>query len=229
MIENSLRRRLLAEWFGTAALLAIVVGSGQMGEALSPGNAAVALLANSIATALGLWVLIELLAPISGAHLNPIVSATLAFRRELPVRDASAYVVVQIAGAICGVWLAHLMFDLSIFQIGAKARTGLGQFTSEAVATAGLIVTLVVGRVSRPSLVPAMIAAYIGCAYWFTASTSFANPAVTIARGFTTSFAGIKITDVPMFVAGQIVGAIVAAGIAFALLTPSSKRTSTPS
>jgi glycerol uptake facilitator-like aquaporin len=222
VIENSLRRRVFAEWFGTAALLAIVVGSGQMGEALSPGNTAVALLANSIATALGLWVLIELLAPVSGAHFNPIVSATFALRRELPVRDACAYIVAQFAGAICGVWLAHLMFDLSIYQTGEKVRVGLGQFTSETTASVGLIVTILVGRVSRPSLVPAMVAAYIGSAYWFTASTSFANPAVTVARAFTTTFAGIRLTDVPLFLAGQVTGALLAFGIAFALLNPKS-------
>ena len=173
MIENSLRRRVFAEWFGTAALLAVVVGSGQMGEALSPGNTAVALLANSIATALGLWVLIELLAPVSGAHFNPIVSATFALRRELPVWDACAYMAAQFVGAICGVWLAHLMFDLSIYQTGVRVRDGLGQFTSETTASAGLIVTILVGRVSRPSLVPgrspshgravAVAATIVGC------------------------------------------------------------------
>jgi glycerol uptake facilitator-like aquaporin len=220
VIENSLRRRVFAEWFGTAALLAVVVGSGQMGEALSPGNTAVALLANSIATALGLWVLIEVLAPVSGAHFNPLVSAMFALRRELPVPDACAYIAAQFAGAICGVWLAHLMFDLSIYQTGVKVRDGFGQFTSETTASAGLIVTILVGRVSRPSLVPAMVGAYIGCAYWFTASTSFANPAVTVARAFTTTFAGIRLADVPLFLAGQVTGASLAFVIAFALLNP---------
>jgi glycerol uptake facilitator-like aquaporin len=222
VIENSLRRRVFAEWFGTAALLAVVVGSGQMGEALSPGNTAVALLANSIATALGLWVLIELLAPVSGAHFNPIVSATFALRRELPVWDACAYMAAQFVGAICGVWLAHLMFDLSIYQTGVRVRDGLGQFTSETTASAGLIVTILVARAARPLLVPAMVAAYIGCAYWFTASTSFANPAVTVARAFTATFAGIRLADVPLFLAGQLTGALLAFGIAFALLNQKS-------
>ena len=209
MIANSLSRRLLAEWFGTGALLAIVVGSGHMGEVLSPGNVAVALLANSIATALGLWVLIELFAPVSGAHFNPLVSLAFSVRREIPPRDATAYVVAQLVGALCGVWLAHLMFDVPVFQTGEKVRSGVGQFTSEVVATAGLMVTIFVGRRSRPNLVAPMVAAYIGCAYWFTASTSFANPAVTLARGFTTTFAGIRTTDVPEFVLAQLIGAAV--------------------
>ena len=199
---------MLAEWFGTAALLAIIVGSGHMGELLSPGNTAVALLANSIATALGLWVLIELFAPISGAHFNPVVSLAFAVRREISPRDVSAYVIAQVTGALCGVWLAHVMFDATVFQVGDKVRSGAGQFTSEVVATAGLIITIFVGRRSRPALVAAMVGAYIGCAYWFTASTSFANPAVTIARGFTTTFAGIRASDIPAFVSAQLIGGL---------------------
>ena len=203
---TALRARLGAEFAGSAALLAIVVGSGHMGEALAAGNAAVALLANSAATGLGLWLLIELLGPVSGAHFNPAVSLLLAQRGELAWRDAALYIIAQLAGAVGGVVLAHLMFDLPLLQVGVKARSGAGQWVSEAVATSGLLLTILLGRRARPQALPALVGAWIACAYWFTASTSFANPAVTIARAFTTTFAGIRPADAPGFIAAQILG-----------------------
>ena len=206
-----LRSRLAAEFVGSAALLAIVVGSGHMGEMLAAGNAAVALLANSAATGLGLWLLIELLGPLSGAHFNPAVTWTFVLRGQLPGRDAAFYTMVQIAGALAGVALAHAMFDLPLLQVGVKVRSGAGQWLSEAVATAGLLATIIVGMRTRPAVVPALVGAWIACAYWFTASTSFANPAVTIARACTTTFAGIRPADVAPFIVAQSAGAAIAA------------------
>ena len=203
-------QRLLAEFIGTAALLAIVVGSGQMGESLANGNTAIALLANSTATGLGLWVLIELLGPVCGAHFNPAVSLTLVLRGEMPGREAAMYTVAQILGAIGGVIAAHLMFDLAPIAIGMKVRTGAGQWLSEAIATAGLLLTILLGARARPRALPALVGAYIACAYWFTASTSFANPAVTVARSLTTTFAGIRPQDVPGFVIAQLFGIVIA-------------------
>ena len=207
---SSLRRRCFAEFSGSAALLAIVVGSGHMGETLAAGNTAVALLANSTATGLGLWVLIELLGPVSGAHFNPAVSLAFAWRGALPRRDAAMYICAQMAGAVAGVVLAHLMFDLVPLQIGIKMRAGSGQWLSEAVATCGLLLTILLGLRARPQAVPALVGAYIAAAYWFTASTSFANPAVTVARALTTTFAGIRPLDAPGFIAAQFAGAIAA-------------------
>ena len=215
---NPLPQRLSAEFLGTAALLAIVVGSGHMGELLAGGNAAVALLANSTATGLGLWVLIELLGPISGAHFNPAVSLAFAWRGELSGRDTLAYTFVQITGAICGVVAAHLMFALAPFAIGIKARAGHGQLLSEAIATAGLLLTILLALRARPRAVAGLVGAYIACAYWFTASTSFANPAVTIARSLTTTFAGIRPQDVFGFVIAQLAGVAVAIAMLHALL-----------
>lgn len=216
-----LPQRLLAEFLGSAALLAIVVGSGHMGEILADGNAAIALLANSTATGLGLWVLIELLGPISGAHFNPAVSLAFAWRRELTGRDAAMYIFVQVAGALCGVVAAHLMFDLAPVAFGTKIRSGSGQWFSEAIACGGLLLTILLGLRTRPRAVPALVGAYIACAYWFTASTSFANPAVTLARSLTTTFAGIRPQDVPGFIAAQSAGLIVAL-LVLRLLAPSS-------
>jgi len=212
---------VLAEFLGTAALLAIVVGSGHMGETLANGNAAVALLANSTATGLGLWVLIELLGPISGAHFNPAVSLAFAWRGELRRSDAAMYIFVQIFGAICGVIAAHLMFDLTPIELGTRSRSGAGQWLSEGIATAGLLLTILLGLRARPRAVPALVGAYIACAYWFTASTSFANPAVTIARCLTTTFAGIRPHDVPGFVVAQCAG-VIAALVLMRLLVPAS-------
>jgi glycerol uptake facilitator-like aquaporin len=205
-------QRVFAEWFGTAALLAVIVGSGHMGETLAQGNAAIALLANSIATGLGLWVLIELFGPISGAHFNPAVSLAFAWRGEMSRRDCAMYICAQIGGAVCGVVLAHLMFGLAPLALGIKIRTGAGQWLSEAVATTGLLLTILLGHRARPNLVPALVGAYIASAYWFTASTSFANPAVALARSLTVTFAGIRPADVPGFVLAQC------AGVAMALL-----------
>ena len=207
---SSLRRRCFAEFVGSGTLLAIVVGSGHMGETLAAGNTAVALLANSTATGLGLWVLIELLGPVSGAHFNPAVSLAFAWRGALPRRDAAIYICAQLAGAVAGVVLAHLMFDLAPLQIGIKARAGPGQWLSEAVATCGLLMTILLGLRARPQAVPALVGAYIAAAYWFTASTSFANPAVTVARALTATFAGIRTLDVPGFIAAQFAGTIAA-------------------
>ncbi|HVF35536.1 MAG TPA: MIP/aquaporin family protein [Candidatus Saccharimonadia bacterium] len=202
----SLARRFLAEALGTALLLAIVVGSGIMGERLAGGNAAIALLANAIATGAGLYVLITLFAPISGAHFNPIVTLAFASRREMPWSEAGAYVAAQVAGAIAGVVLAHAMFDLPLLDVGTKVRSGGAQWLSEIVASAGLLLTILLGVRHRPVAVPALVGAYITAAYWFTASTSFANPAVTLARGLTTTFAGIRLADVGGFVVAQLVG-----------------------
>ena len=225
---NALASRLLAEFIGTAALLAIVVGSGHMGESLANGNAAVALLANSTATGLGLWVLIELFGPISGAHFNPAVSLAFALRGELPGRESATYICAQILGAVVGVVAAHLMFDLAPIALGVKIRTGTGQWFSEAVATAGLLLTIVLGSRARPRLVPALVGAYIASAYWFTASTSFANPAVTLARSLTTTFAGIRPADVPGFVIVQFIGVLVALVLSRLLLRGYAQSKSLP-
>lgn len=200
-------RPVAAEFLGTALLLAAVVGSGIMAERLAAGNMAVALLANAIATGCALFALILMFAPFSGAHFNPIVSLASVLSNDLPVRGVVPYVLAQTAGAISGVWLAHLMFDLPILQASLHARDGIGQWAGEFVATFGLVMLIETGkRHFLPSL-PAAIAAYITAAYWFTSSTSFANPAVTIARGFTDTFAGITPQHVPVFIMAQALGA----------------------
>jgi len=204
MIE--LRSRLIAEALGTAWLLAIVIGSGIMAERLAGGNAAVALLANTAATVGGLYILIELFGPISGAHFNPAVSAVMAVRGELPWAALAPYIVAQLVGAVLGAWLAHAMFDMTILQFSAKVRSGAGQWIAEAVATAGLLLVILRAPNGRVS---AMAAAYIGAAYWFTASTSFANPAAAFGRMFSNSFAGIAPGSVPGFVIAQCVGAAI--------------------
>jgi glycerol uptake facilitator-like aquaporin len=206
-----LSRRLAAEGVGAFYLFATVIGSGIMAENLSRGNEAVALLGNTIATGAILFVLIAMLGPISGAHLNPAVSLVAALRRELAWRDAAAYAAIQLAFGILGAWAAHLMFDLPALQLSVKARTGLGQWTGEAIATFGLILTILGTSRHRPALVPASVALYISAAYWFTSSTSFANPAITVARSLSDSFAGIAPADVPPFVAAQLGGALLAA------------------
>jgi glycerol uptake facilitator-like aquaporin len=201
---------LAAEGFGTAFLLAVVVGSGIMGERLSGGNEAIALLANSLATGCGLAALILTLAPVSGAHFNPLVSLVMSVRGDLPWLMLPGYVVVQMLGAIAGVAAAHGMFDLPLLELSAKARPGLNLAWSEFVATSGLLAVILIGSRRRPDALPYAVAMFITAAYWFTASTSFANPAVTLARAFTDSFAGIAITDVPLFLAGQGAAALVA-------------------
>ncbi len=207
---NGSSRALAAEFIGTAALLAIVIGSGIMAERLSPANAGVALLANALATGLGLYVLITILAPVSRAHFNPFVTLSAVLNREIPVRLAFGYAAMQGCGAIAGVWIAHAMFELPILQTGTHVRTGVGQWISEVVATSGLLLTIAGAARYATAQVAAAVGAYIIAAYWFTASTSFANPAVTIARAFTDTFTGIRLTDVPAFVLAQFLGAIVA-------------------
>ena len=219
-----LPRRLLAEFVGTALLLAAVVGSGIMGVALAQGNDAVALLANAGATAAALYVLIVLLGPVSGAHFNPVVTLALRLRGEISSGDAAAYVGTQVVAAIAGVLLAHAMFDLTLIQPGTHVRSGAAQWLSEGVATFGLVLTILVGRRQRAAAVPALVASYIFAAYWFTASTSFANPAVTLARSLTQTFAGIRPADAPGFIAAQIAG--MALGLIVArLLAPDDAST----
>ena len=207
----SLGKRVAAEGLGSFFLFATVIGSGIMAEALAGGNVAVALLANTLATGAMLFVLITMLGPISGAHMNPAVSLVAAVRRELAWSDAAVYLAAQLGFGILGAWAAHLMFDLPILQLSAKGRTGLGQWTGEAIATFGLILTILGTARNRPHWVPASVALYITAAYWFTSSTSFANPAITVARSLSDSFAGIAPADVPMFVVAQLVGAALAA------------------
>ncbi len=200
----STSQKLLAEALGTGLLLAVVIGSGIMAERLSAGNAALALLANTLATVGGLYVLIEVFGPISGAHFNPAVSLVMAGRGELAWPLFAAYVLVQLVGAMLGAWVAHAMFDMSIVQFSTKLRSGPGQWIAEGIATFGLL--LVILR-APPARVAAVVAAYIGAAYWFTASTSFANPAAAFGRMFSDSFAGIAPASVPAFIAAQLAGA----------------------
>ena len=203
----SLGRRALAEAIGTAFLLAAVVGSGIMAERLARGNVALALLANSVATGGALVALILTFAPISGAHFNPAVTLALASGGQMRARDAAPYVAAQIGGAIFGVWLAHLMFDLPIIEVSAHQRSGLGQWAGEFIATFGLIAVIESGRRHFAAALPGAVAAYITAAYWFTSSTSFANPAVTLARALSDTFAGIGPNGVPAFIAAQLAGA----------------------
>lgn len=204
-------RCLTAEGIGSFFLFATVIGSGIMAERLAGGNVAVALLGNTMATAAMLFVLITMLGPVSGAHFNPAVSLVMALRRELPWRDVLPYILVQIGFGIFGAWAAHVMFDLPVLQTSVKARTGIGQWTGEAIATFGLILTIIGTARHRPHWIPASVALYIAAAYWFTSSTSFANPAITIARSMTNSFSGIAPADAPMFIVAQLVGALLAA------------------
>jgi glycerol uptake facilitator-like aquaporin len=202
--------RLLAEGIGTAFLLATVVGSGIMGEQLANGNTAIALLANSIATGGGLVALLLTLGPVSGAHFNPLASALMAASGDLPWRELPGYMLVQFVGAVLGVWAAHAMFDLPVLELSTKARPGMNLMWSEFVATSGLLGVVFVGSRHRAASVPYAVAAYITAAYWFTASTSFANPAVTVARALTNTFAGISPAHVAEFVAGQLAAGILA-------------------
>lgn len=203
----NLVRRAVAEGVGTAMLLAVVVGSGIMGERLAGGNVAIALLANAIATAGGLIALILTFGPVSGAHFNPAVSLSLAFTRRIAWRDVSPYLLAQVVGAVLGVWAAHLMFGETVFQFSSKARPGAALFWSEMLATFGLLMVILSGIRHHSSAIPYAVAAYIAAAYWFTASTSFANPAVTIARALSDTFAGIRPVDAPAFVLAQLLGA----------------------
>ena len=212
-------RAFTAEGVGSFLLFATVIGSGIMAERLSGGNVAVALLGNTLATGAMLFVLITMLGPISGAHFNPAVSMVMALRREIGWRDAASYALAQMAYGVLGVWAAHVMFDMPVFEVSTKARSGVGQWTGEAIATFGLILTIIGTVRHRPSWVPASVALYITAAYWFTSSTSFANPAITIARSLSDSFAGIAPVSVPGFVVAQLAGAFVGmivAGLLFA-------------
>ena len=212
-------RRYVAELVGTAALLCAVVGSGIMAENLSAGNNGVALIANTLATVFALYVLIEAFAPISGAHFNPAVSLVMAYRQDLAREQLFGYIAAQLIGAVLGAWLAHTMFDLEILQTSTKVRSGTGQLLAEVVATAGLIFVILRAPVGKAS---AMVACYIGAAYWFTASTSFANPAAVFGRMMSNTFAGIRLLDAPQFMLAQVGGAFLGLAL-FELLKPKSE------
>ena len=205
-----LHRKLLAECLGTALLLAVVIGSGVMGQRLAGGNVAVALLANTLATVCGLYVLIELLGPVSGAHFNPAVSLVMAARGALARSELPAYVAAQLLGAALGAWLANAMFDLDALQLSRHVRTGPGQWIAEGVATFGLVLVVLRAPATRAA---AIVAVWIGAAYWFTASTSFANPAAVFGRMLTDSFAGIAPASAPAFIAAELAGAALAVGV----------------
>jgi glycerol uptake facilitator-like aquaporin len=218
--QPPLARRIAAEGLGSFFLFACVIGSGIMAQNLSPGNDGVALLGNTLATGAMLFVLITIFGPISGAHMNPAVSLVAASRGELQWRDAAAYIVVQLAFGILGAWAAHLMFGLPTLQLSVKARSGLGQWTGEFIATFGLILTILgTVRFRREWVAPA-VGLYIAAAYWFTSSTSFANPAITVARSLSNTFAGIAPHDVPYFIAAQLLGAAAAALVDRPLFDP---------
>ena len=208
----TLSRRIAAEGVGTTLLLAIVVGSGIMGQRLAGGNDAIALLGNTIATGAGLVVLIHIFGPVSGGHFNPAVTLAVLMRRETDWRTALLYVAAQLVGAVVGVWVAHAMFAEPLLQISTRLRDGPSQGFSEAVATFGLIGTITGTQRSRPEFTPVAVGLYITAAYWFTASTSFANPAVTVARSLSDTFAGIAPASAPLFVLGQLVGMVAAVG-----------------
>ena len=215
-----LPRRLAAEAVASFFLFTCVIGSGIMASNLAQGNDAVALLANTIATGAILFVLITMLGPISGAHMNPAVTLVAALRRELGWDDAVVYVLVQLGFGILGAWAAHLMFDLPALQLSVKPRTGLGQWLGEGIATFGLILTILGTVRHRPAAVPAAVGLYITAAYWFTSSTSFANPAITVARSLSNTFAGIAPVNVPQFILAQLAGAVLAAIVARLLFDP---------
>jgi glycerol uptake facilitator-like aquaporin len=210
-VTEESRRSLAAEFLGTALLLATVVGSGIMAEQLAGGNVALALLGNTLPTGAMLVVLITVFGPLSGAHFNPAVTAVMAWRGDLAKSLLGPYMAAQVIGAIAGVWLAHLMFDLDVWQLSTKTRASLGQFVSEVVATFGLLLTIL-GCLARPAWIAPCVGLYITGAYWFTASTSFANPAVTIARSLSDTFAGIAPASAPAFIAAQLIGAAAAHG-----------------
>jgi glycerol uptake facilitator-like aquaporin len=217
----SLTKRVVAEGLGTAFLLALVVGSGIMAERLADGNVAIALLANTIATGAGLIALILMFGTISGAHFNPVVTLSEAFQKNLPSKDVLPYIAAQIIGAFAGVAAAHGMFETPIFFASEHVRTGMSQWWSEFIATFGLIAVIISCSRSRPTVTPFAVAAYITAAYWFTSSTSFANPAVTLARAATNTFAGIRPVDAPGFIVAQLLGAA-AATLLFCWLYPKS-------
>ena len=210
----TLSRRLAAEALASFFLFATVIGSGVMAEALAGGNVALALLGNTLATGAMLFVLIVVFGPVSGAQMNPAVTLVMALRGEMAWREGGLYVLAQLAGGILGAFAVHLMFDLPILQYSAKARSGIGQWTGEAVATFGLILTILGTLRYRPGWIAATVGLYISAAYWFTSSTSFANPSITVVRSLSNSFAGIAPADVPSFIAAQIAGALLGAAVA---------------
>ncbi len=216
-MANDYTRRLTAEFIGTAFLLGAVVGSGIMAERLAGGNVGLALLCNTIPTGAILFVLITMFGPISGAHFNPAVTFGFWLKGDHATVDVVPYLAAQILGGIAGVLIAHVMFDEAVFQTSLKARAGIGQWTAEIVATFGLMLTILLTLRAAPSAVPSSVALFITSAYWFTSSTSFANPAVTIARGLSNTFAGIAPSNVPLFIAMQLVGAALAVAVAAAL------------
>jgi glycerol uptake facilitator-like aquaporin len=218
----TLARRLVAEALGTALLLAVVVGSGIMAERLAAGNVAIALLANALATGAGLLAIIFMFGPVSGAHFNPVVTLSEAWQKNLPASEILPYILVQLLGAVAGVVAAHGMFALPLLEVSEHLRAGPAQWWSEFIATFGLIAVIIACTRSRPAITPVAVAAYITSAYWFTASTSFANPAVTLARSLTNSFAGIRPNDAPAFIAAQLLGAS-AATLVFGWLYPRSR------
>src|SRR3990170_3240350 len=227
MPSHSPAARLAAEALGTALLLATVIGSGVMGVRLAGGNVALALLANSLATGAILVVLILIFGPVSGAHFNPAVSAAIAWRGEISWREAGAYVLCQIVGGIAGVWIAHLMFELPLLQVSATARSGTGRWVAEAVPPFGLLLTILGCTAAAPQATAPAVGLYIGAAYRFTASTSFANPAVTMARSLSDTFAGIAPRNVVAFVCAQVVGAVGAVALA-AVVWPEASKTAAP-
>jgi len=224
-MTHPLSRRLAAEGIGAFFLFAAVIGSGIMAERLSDGNVAVALLANTLTTGAMLFVLIAILEPISGAHMNPAVTLVAAIRRELKWSEAGLYVAAQLAFGIAGAWAAHLMFELPVIQFSVRIRTGLGQWLGEGIATFGLILTILGSVRFRAQWVPATVALYIVAAYWFTSSTSFANPAITVARTLSDSFAGIAPANAAAFIAAQLTGAVLASFTATFLFAPAPGRT----
>lgn len=219
------RRSLAAEVLGSFFLFATVIGSGIMAERLAGGNVAIALLGNTLATGAILFVLITMLGPLSGAHFNPAVSLVAWLRKNLGGALALAYLFAQLVGGIAGVWTAHLMFDEPVLQFSIKSRTGIGQWAGEFVATFGLVLTILGTVRWREAAVPTSVALYITAAYWFTSSTSFANPAITVARSVSDSFAGIALSDVPAFIAAQIAGALTAHGCAILLFATEDRPT----
>jgi glycerol uptake facilitator-like aquaporin len=222
----TLARRLVAEGLGTAFLLAVVVGSGIMGERLAGGNVAIALLANAIATGAGLIALILVFGTISGAHFNPVVTLSEAWQKNMPAAEALPYIAVQLAGAFAGVAAAHAMFGEPVYSASVHVRTGAAQWWSECVATFGLLAVIIGCSRSRPAVTPFAVAAYITAAYWFTSSTSFANPAVTLARSASNTFAGIRPADTPGFIVAQLIGAACAT-LLFCWLYPAPPRAAT--
>ena len=216
-------QKLLAEALGSMLLFACVIGSGVMAERLAGGNVAVALLGNTLATAAMLLVLVSVLGPVSGAHLNPAVTLVTVLRRELSAADGAGYVAAQLVGGLAGVLLAHAMFDMPLWELGVKVRSGPGQWLSEGVATFALVIAILGGARHKPGWVPVIVASVITAGYWFTASTSFANPAITLARALTDSFSGIRPIDAPAFIVAQLTGACLASACASQLFDNASR------